>query len=181
MINQHLLKNVRITRVYNSVGALKKSTALYGYAVDMRGFEGVCFIALGTSAQMGASTDKAYMRIQAAAATSATFYTLSGTTASSTMGYGGSANWSSNSMAEKVLAVDVYKPLSTHRFMRPVLIGTSTGNWGGIIAIQYGARRTGSTSVWKGSTQAGSTRWRASLLGGQTVAVSPAVTTATTK
>jgi len=86
-------------------------------------------------------------------------------------------------MSEKILAVDVYKPLSTHRHLRPILIGTSTGNWGGIVAIQYGARRPGSTDMWKGSSggTVGSSRWQSTKLGGQIVAITPAVTTATTK
>ena len=178
---QHLVKNVRISRVYNTVGALKKSTALYGRAVDMHGFEGCLFIAIGSSGQMGASTDRAYMRIQAADSSAGTFYTLTGSTASSTMGDGGSANWSSASLSEKIFAVDVYKPLSTHRHLRPILIGTSTGNFGGVIAIQYGGRRSGSSDIWKGSTKAGSTRWLSTQIGGQTLAITPAVTTATTK
>ena len=177
---QHLGKNVRITKVFNSSGAAAGSTALYGRAVDMQGFEGCMFVAIGSSNQMGASTDVSYMRIQGANTTSATFYSLSGTTASSTMGHGSSANWSTGNVNEKILVSDVYKPLSTHRHLRPILVGTSTGNFAAVLAVQYGMRSV-STSMWKGSTRAGSTRWQSTKLGGQTVAATPAVTTATTK
>lgn len=176
----HLLKNCRITKVFNSSGAAKKSTALYGRAVDMQGFENCLFIAIGSSNQMGASTDVAYMRIQGANTTSGTFYSLSGTTASSTMGVGSSANWSTASFDDKMLCVDVVKPLSTHRHLRPIMIGTSTGNFAAVIAIQYNGRSR-STSLWKGSTLAGSTRWQHTRLGGQVVVATPSVTTATTK
>jgi hypothetical protein len=177
---QHLGRNVRITKVFNSSGAAAASTALYGRPVDMQGFEGCCFIAIGSSNQMGASTDVAYMRIQGANTTAATFYSLSGTTASSTMGHGSSANWSTANFDQKILISDVYKPLSTHRHLRPILVGTSTGNFASVIAIQYGLRNV-STSIWKGSTNKGSTRWQSTKLGGQTVVATPAVTTATTK
>lgn len=178
---RHMVKNIRITKVFNSSGAAKKSTALYGRAVDMQGFRNVMFIAIGSSNQMGASSDVSYMRAQAANTTSATFYSLSGTTASSTMGHGSSANWSTANFDEKMLVVDIHRPLSTHRHIRPILVGTSTGNYAAVIAIQYNGYKKGSTSLWKGSTLCGSTRWQSTKLGGQVVVATPSVTTATTK
>jgi len=182
---QHLLKNIRISRVMGEVAPAKASTMNAGRAVDMQGFEGVLFVALGSTNQEGGganSSKAAYIRVQAAAATSGTFYSLSGTTASSTMGHISTSSklgWTTGNWDRKVLAVDVFKPLSTHRHLRPIMVASSTGNFGGIIAIQYGYRSI-STSIWKGSTNAGSTRWLSTQIGGQAVAVSPSVTTATT-
>lgn len=182
---QHLLKNIRISRVMGQVAPAKASTANYGRAVDNQGFEGCVFIALGTTNQEGGganSSKAAYIRVQAAAATSGTFYSLTGTTASSTMGdisTSSKLGWTTGNNDRKILVTDIYKPYSTHRHLRPILVGSSTGNYGGVIAIQYGLRRT-STSIWKASTQAGSTRWLSTQIGGQTVAATPSVTTATT-
>jgi len=178
-MHKNLLKNVRISRLWGSSGPVTASTAVYSRAVDMHGFEGCLFILQGSSV-INDGTTGAYMRLQAANTTAGTFYSLSGSTASSTGGVAG-GNWSSNSWQSKTLAIDLYRPLSTHRHVRCVIVGASSGNINAITAIQYGARHAGSTDIWKGSTRAGSTRWLSTQIGGQTLVVTPAVTTASTK
>lgn len=172
---QHMIKNVRISRIFNSSGAAKKSTAIYGKPVNMEGFEGCLFLAIGTSKQMGASTDTPYMRIQGASATGGTFYSLNGTTVGTSVGA-----WTSNNLDYKILAVDIYKPLSTNKVLRPVLIGSCTGDFGGMLAIQYGAKKSGSSDVWKSSTRGGSTLWKSTQIS-QTLAVGATGTANTTK
>jgi len=152
----------------------KKSTALYGRVVPIAGFEGCCFIALAGKTVMGASTDKAYMKIQASSATGGTFNNLAGSSST------GASNWTTANTDYKLLVTDVYKPLSTQQYLRPILCGTSTGDWGGVIAIQYGARVMGSSDMWKSSTRAGSTLWDSTRLGAQQVCISATATTATT-
>jgi len=169
----HMLKNIRIHRLYNTKGAVAKSTQNNGSCVDMAGFEGCLFIALGTSKQMGASTDKMYLAIQGASATGGTFKTLYGSSAAPT------AQWTSANLDYKVLAVDVWKPLSTAKILRPTLIGTCTGDFGGVLAIQYGGR-VSSTDIYKSSTRAGSTLWESTAIGAQTICLSATQTTATT-
>lgn len=170
----HLVKNIRIHRVFDSSGMAKKSTALYGRAIQMAGFEGCCFIAIAGKDVMGASTDKAYMKIQASSATGGTFNNLYGSSST------GASNWTSANTDYKLLVTDVYKPLSTQLYLRPILCGTSTGNFGGVLAIQYGPRLMGSSDVWKSSTRGGSTRWDSTRLGAQVVCISATATTATT-
>lgn len=169
----HMLKNIRISRLFNSSGAAKTSTALYGKALDMAGFEGCLFIAQGSSQQSGASTDHMYMAVQSASATGGTFKTVYGSCCSPT------AQWTSANFNYKTLAVDVFKPLSTRPILRPILVGTCTGDFQSITAIQYGSRKS-STDIYKSSTRAGSTLWKSTEIGNQTICLSASQTTATT-
>lgn len=172
-----LLKNVRIVRVFGTSGGVKKSTALYGRAVDMSGFDSCLFLCLGSSKQAGSS--RAKMAIQGCSSTAGTFYSLNGANASCASGAHGTSSWSSGSKNGKILAVDI-KPLSTQKFLRPMMIGTSTGDFGGVLAIQYNARLKGSTLLYFDSTAAGSTKWLADQVGGQTVVTGCTATANTT-
>jgi hypothetical protein len=169
MINQHILKNVRLHHTRSQCSPTKASSHFFGKVVDMQGFEGCVFIVQGSSKQMGASA--VYQKIAGAPTSSGPFYNLSGTSSTGA--------WSSNSRSAKTLITDVYKPLSTQRFLKQNVAGSCTDAYLGFFAIQYGMRKPGSSDLWKSSTRAGSTLWNASYLGGQTLAVSPTGTTVT--
>ena len=178
-MNNHMLKNMRLCRLFGTSGGVTKSTALYGHVVDMQGFERCLFLVVGGPGQE-ASTAAVKMGVQCCTSTGGTFYTIANSYASCTGGVAETSAWSSGgSLDAKVLAVDI-KPMSSQKFLRPIMIGTSTGDYGAVLAIQYNPRLMGSTNVYKDSTASGSTTWESTKIGGQTVVVQATATTATT-
>lgn len=134
------------------------ATTHVGPAVDMKGYDGVMFVYLGSS-KFSANTTGATFHIKVGASTTAL---KNASTATFAMNLTGP---SSNSWNKKTAVVDVYKPL--HRYVQPrVKIGFATTSnsktqW---LAIQYMARRPGSTAMLDGGTTgstgiAGSTRF----------------------
>ncbi len=167
----HLLKNIRILHLKGKTDLTVATSFIYGRAVSMDGFEGCLFITYGSSKMDSAGSTGAIQRVAAAVTTSGPWRDLANTSSTAT--------WSSNSFAGKVLITDVYKPLSTQKFLRPLVGGASTDSVYGMFAIQYGLRKPGSSDVWKSSTRAGSSKWLSSRLGSQVLAISATHTTRT--
>jgi len=153
---QHLLKNVRFLHLRSEVDFTNGSSYLMSRPVDMNGFEGVVFMAQGTSKCGRAATTKTNIRVLGAAATSGPWFDMANTSST--------AAWSSASFAGKTLLTDYYKPLSTQRWLRASVAGASTESLLGIWGIQYGSRVPGSTNMWKSSTRAGSSKWLSTRL-----------------
>ena len=137
----NLSKHIRVS---GWAAAQTESTTINSHIVDMQGFEGCQFVAVGSSV-FGASTGT---------------ITVQGGTANSTSGmvaYQGnlSVAVSSEKSSERLIAVDLYKP--TKRYNRLQINASSGGHIVNILAIQYGARRPGSTYLHSSTTLAGST------------------------
>ena len=99
--------------------------------VDTENFEGCLFLG-NLATQTGGAT--ATMAVQTASSTTASGVAITGATVSST------AN-----VDDKLLAVDVYKPVK--RFLRTLLTrATSNVEWGGTVAILYGPRTVPTTN-----------------------------------
>ena len=105
--------------------------------VDMSGYEGVCFVGLVGTAGTGAT---ATLTVQDCTASTGTFANMS---------TGSAQVATTGGLDDKFLMVDVYRPRA--RYVKTKLTrGTSNVEYGGTIALQYGARKevvTQSTST----------------------------------
>jgi len=170
---QHLLKNTRIHRLGHHE-FLKAATGTTGaqLMVDMSGFEGCLFIALaGSSCGKAATTKKVVLVKGCNTTTLASFRAIDGTSST--------AAWSSGSLDRKLHAIDIYRPLSTHRYLMPMAYGCSTGGID-FIAIQYGARRPGATDMWLATSSTAAPRWRSTRLAPQVLSLGATATTGST-
>lgn len=150
----NLLKNIDIVR---ALGKRTESTALASTFIDMMGYEGCLFLAMG-STKFNAT--KAYtMSVYGCTGTATTGRKLYGTADST-------ANLpTTNSVDRKIMAIECYKP--ERRYLQLTMTSTATGAStdyiNNVIAIKYGARKPGSTalctstSVWFSGTVIGTT------------------------
>ncbi len=149
----NLLRHVQVMNVSSEAGIVTQSTK-YTHHIDMSGWEGVMFIAVGTSDTKRAST-KTFMRIQGCSSTALGSFTNykggssnpTGSSFSAVVNPGGTALTLGSSLAKSIpFVVDIYKPLK--RYIRASAHGFSTGPLV-IIAMTYGPRRPGtSDSMW---------------------------------
>ena len=130
----NLLNSVRITR---GINAMSSGSSAIGNELDMSGFEGVLFIAVGSSVMRGSSS--VTLKAAGSTATGGTFVNYSS--------YAATTGMSNNSFDYKLLCLDVYRPLK--RYVKPVVGGASSSglHTRGVVAIQYGARTPGSTQL----------------------------------
>ena len=148
----NLLQHVNVIKA--STIRFAANTTVLSKAVDMAGFEGVLFIAVGSSllaATTGstAGNTKTIMFAKGSSAAAGTYNRYSGWAASSS---GLAAAAGSN----RLMLLDVYRPRD--RYVKAALRGTSAANYiDSIIAIQYGARRPGSSALQQSTMVAGST------------------------
>lgn len=137
-----LLYNTKLTtRKQSTATATRKSTTSFH---DMSGFDGVLFMAVGSTLL---NSTAGYAIVQSATANS-TATTYNTTAIAFT-------NMSTATLNYKNLVVDVYKP--THRYVRMIVTGASSGHMRCIAALQYGARRQGTTDLRDSTTITGST------------------------
>ena len=127
----NLLNQVKVLRALNAQTTAQ--TATTGKAIDTKGFEGVLFIAVGSSLLCGAA---AVLKCKTAATTTGTFVS-SNTKLTSTSLVTGGFNY-------KTLCLDVYRPLN--RYVKPCVTGATSGTVRSLTAILYGARRAGSSA-----------------------------------
>lgn len=124
---QNLLKDIKLTRVLNSVAA--GTTNQTGSTLDMSGWDGVTFIAM-----LGALTATQVTGIKAQqgqASNMSDAADLQGTNV------GPMADGDSN----KCIVLDVYRPVE--RYVRCILIrGTANAVIDGVIAVQYRGRKS---------------------------------------
>ena len=99
--------------------------------VDMAGFEGVTF-----KASFGAigAAKKVGLYVQGATSTGGTYRKLAGSSVSST------ANAGAGFVETTVVKPALGDPDRHYRYLRPYMLGTSTGVFGGCLAEQWGAR-----------------------------------------
>jgi hypothetical protein len=147
----NLLKNINVIKA-TTARVVAAATGL-SKAVDMAGFEGCLFIAVGSTllaATTGstAGNTKAQLYVKGSSAAAGTYNRYVGHAASSS-GLAAGVN-------KRLLMVDVYKP--TDRYLKACLKGSSVASYtDAILAIQYGARRPGSSALQNSTTVAGST------------------------
>lgn len=139
----NLLSHINVTNIHIQSSA---STAVSD-AVDMRGFEGCVFIACGSTLMEGSSNIT--LKVRSSTASAGTYTTYSGNVASTAIATG-SKNY-------RILMADVYRP--EERYLKGIVSGASSGAiyLGNMLAIQYGARRPGSSALNNSTTLAGST------------------------
>lgn len=140
-------ENMRVTRIRGHIG---KTTFYSTIAIDMSGFEGCCFIAIGSSLLAASSSPHAKLQIQGSTASTGIWKTYDGYV-SSTKPVTGSQNY-------RLLAADVYRPC-TYRYLRTKLTCATSSDirWDGILAIQYDPKVAGTTDMYDSTTIAGST------------------------
>lgn len=122
----HLARNVHLALVNNPVTAA--TTTVIGTYVDMQNYEGAMFLAT-----IGAATTGATFRVTYAASTTATGTAVSGA----------SVSFAGASDDNKGMAIDVYKPHSLGRYLRPELVhvaGAGVQDFSGFLAMRYGPR-----------------------------------------
>ena len=129
----NLLNQVKVVRCLDAKTTGGNVTTT-GKAVDTQGFEGVMFIAQGSTLLNKAAV---YMSVKTAATTAATF-TAAGTHSTGIL-------CTSGLLDSKTLCVDVYRPLK--RYVRPIIVGASSGHIFSITGILYGPRRPGSSAL----------------------------------
>lgn len=128
---KNLLDQVKIVRCLNAQSSGGAVTTT-GRLVDTAGFEGVMFIAVGSSLLNKAGVS---LRVKTAASTTATFVASSAYR---------SDTLTSGLFDRKILALDVYRPLD--RYCKPLVSGASSGHVRSIVGVLYGARRPGSSA-----------------------------------
>ena len=130
-----------------NVSARSSASTAVSDAVDMQGYEGCVFIANGSTLMEGSSN--VTLKIKSSTASAGTYTLYSGNVASTAIATG-SKNY-------RVLMADVYKP--EERYLKAVVAGASSdvSYLNNILAIQYGARRPGSSALNNSTTIAGST------------------------
>jgi len=129
----NLLNQVRVLRCLDAKTSGGNITTT-GKAVDTKGFEGVLFIAQGSTLLNKAAV---YMSCKTAATTTATFM------AANTRSTG--ILCTSGLLDSKTFCYDIYRPLK--RYVKPIVVGASSGHIFSITAILYGARRPGSSAL----------------------------------
>ncbi len=148
----NLIRNVDITKA--STIRFAAATTIVGKAVDMSGYDGVVFIAVGSSllaATTGstAGNTKAQLYARGTSSTAGTWNRYAGFAASS-------SGLAATAGANRLLVLDLYRPMD--RYVQPIIKGSSAANYiDSIIAIKYGARRPGSSALMNSSMVAGST------------------------
>ena len=126
--------------------------------IDMQGYEGCLFIAVGTSEMTkGSGSTQARASVQGCSSTTLTSFTSymgSGTTRSALLIGTGTAIVAGGRLHKIPFVIDLYRPLK--RYARIVRHGLTTGgvNW---IGLLYGGKKTGTTAVWGGTVGAGDT------------------------
>jgi len=130
-----LLKNVN---VYKGSTVALESTIINSNIVNMAGYEGCMFIAVGST--LWAASSSITMRVQGSTANSTTAMVSYGTTVGviNTTALGAAGG------TDKLLVLDCYRP--TEQYIRAQITGTSSGsaNW---VIVQYGPRRGGSSAL----------------------------------
>lgn len=147
----NLLRNINVIKA-TTAHMTAAATAL-SKAIDMSGYEGCIFIAVG-STLLAATTGST------AGNTKTQLYVKSSTAAAGTyvrnLGYAASSSGLAAGVNKRLLVLDVYKP--TDRYLKAMLKGSSAANYiDGIIAIQYGPKRPGSSALQNSTTVTGST------------------------
>lgn len=147
----NLLQHINIIKA--TTARVTGVTTAISKVIDMQGFEGCTFVCVGSTLLFGttgstAGNKKVQLFIQSSTASNGTFVRSVGSAASSS-GLAAGVN-------KRVLALDVYKP--TDRYLRAVVKGASSANSqiDCILALQYGARRPGSSALQNSTTIAGS-------------------------
>lgn len=139
----NLLKHCKITsRKQSSATDTRLSTTSFH---DMAGFDGVLFMAIGSTLLNTASTAYAIVQSATANSTSTVYQTTAISFETMTTGL----------LDYKNLVVDVYKP--EHRYVRLLVSGASSGHMRTIIAQQYKSKMPGSTNLYDSTTLRGST------------------------
>ena len=129
----HLLRNVNI--IANSTDTEARSTHV-GHFLDMRGYEGVLFVAIGCSGMKSATGP--FVSVQGCSSTTlASFSTYLGSTK-----LGGPGVLTACMSSMRGFAVDLYKPLKP--YARFVVHNTSHDRLT-MLAIQYGPKKPGDT------------------------------------
>lgn len=124
----NLLDNVRIVRGINAMSS--KSSAI-GNEIDTAGYEGIMFVAHGSSLMIG--TSEVYLKAKGSTASGGTFVAYDT--------YAASTKMATNSFDYKILALDISKPLK--RYVKAVVGGASSSQMHtrAIDAILYNGRK----------------------------------------
>lgn len=147
----NLLRNIDIIKA--STARVVAGATMHSKVVDMQGFEGCLFIAVGstllegTSGGSSAVNKKVVMYVKSSTASAGTYVKHTAYCASSS-GLAGGVN-------NRVLALDVYKP--TDRYLKAAIHGASSGGIDAIMALRYSARRPGSSALQNSTTVVAST------------------------
>lgn len=123
---------------------LTGSSSALSKAIDMSGFEGCLFIAVG-STLTASNSSKMKLFVKSS--------TASGGTYTKSLYYAGSSSGLAAGVNKRLLCLDVYKP--TERYLKAFLQHTTKVD--AILAIRYGAKRPGSSALMNSTTVAGST------------------------
>lgn len=135
----HLLRNINI--IACSTNTLATSTRVSHY-IDMRGYEGCLFVAVGCSGSKSATG--CFLSVQGCSSTTLTsFSTYLGSTklgGAGVLTISAAGTFSSN----RAMVVDLYKPLKPYaRF----LVHNSSHDRMTMLAIQYGPKKPGDTGM----------------------------------
>lgn len=125
---ENISKNVKVTMVQAPVADGTASVGA-GNLVDMQNFDSVMFLGIvGTQS----ATDVSTLKVQTAAATSGAWSDFTGATIASTAGGD-----------DGFFGIDVPRPQA--RYVRSFLTNDTGTEYGGTLAIQYGARKMPTT------------------------------------
>jgi len=138
----NLLRNINIIKA--TTIRLTGSSSQLSKAIDMAGFDGCLFVAVGSSLT-AANSSKMKLFVKSSTAVAGT-YTKS-------LYYAGSSSGLAAGVNKRLLCLDVYKP--TKRYLKAFLQHTTKVD--AILAIQYQGRRPGSSAFMNSTTIAGST------------------------
>lgn len=147
----NLLKHINIIKA--TTARMTAAATALSKAVDMAGYEGCLFIAIGSTLLAGttgstAGASKTQLYVKSSTASAGTYV--------KNVGYAASSSGLAAGVNKRILALDVYKP--TERYLKAMLKGSSAANYiDAILAIQYGPKRPGSSALQNSTTVTGST------------------------
>jgi hypothetical protein len=145
----NLVRNARFSIVRHRVGATTCYSSGGGLAVDMAGYNGCCFVAIGSTLLSASSSPYAKLEVQGSSASTGTLNTYSGYV-SSTKPVPSSGNYN-------MLIADIAYPRD--RFLRAKLTCATSSDlqWSGVLAIQYNPSVCVSSYLENSTTLGGST------------------------
>ena len=148
----NLLRNINIIKA--TTARVTGVTTAHSKVVDMAGYEGCLFVLVGSTLLMGTSgstagVKKVQLYCKASTASAGTYVRYGG--------FAGSSSGLAAGVNKRLLCLDVYRP--EKRYLKATVKGASSANSqiDCILALQYNARRPGSSAIMASTTVTGST------------------------
>ncbi len=145
----NLVRNARFSIVRHRIGATTCYSSGGAKAVDMAGYSGCCFVAIGSTLLSASSSPYAKIEVQGSSASTGTLNTYSGSVYS-TRPVPSSGNYN-------MLTADIAYPRDRYLRAKLTCATSSDLQWSAVLAIQYNPSVCVSSYLGNSTTLGGST------------------------